>query len=69
MTGASLADIAVALKKQAAALAAQTAEVEQVAIQIGLSPGSVGRVIFETRRQAELIGHAHRIIKALAEAA
>jgi hypothetical protein len=25
----------------------------------------VGRVVFDTRRQADLIGEAHRIIKAL----
>jgi len=69
MNGAPFADIAVALKTQAGVLAAQASELERIAIDIGLSPGAIDRMVFPARRQAELIGRAHYIIKALAEAA
>ena len=65
MTGAPFADIAVALSIEARELARRAEDVEHRAIAIGLSASATGRVIFESRRQAELIGEAHRIIKAL----
>ena len=65
MTGAPFADIAAALKTQANMLAERATNVERVATTIGLSPGAVGRVIFDTRKQADMIAEAHRIITAL----
>jgi uncharacterized DUF497 family protein len=65
MTGAPFTDIARALKKQADILAENAADVEHRAAAIGLSAGATGRVIFESRRQAELISEAHHIFKSL----
>lgn len=65
MTHSPFADIVVALGIEARELARRAEDVEHRATAIGLSAGATGRVIFESRRQAELIGEAHRIFRAL----
>jgi hypothetical protein len=59
------ADIAVALKLQADGLAESTENAEILAARIGLSGSAAARVIGERRRQAELVGAGHRLVKAL----
>lgn len=65
MIDASFADIAVALKIQADYLAERSEDAEVLAARIGLTPCVAARIIGERRRQAELIGAAHGIFKAL----
>ncbi len=62
---APLADIAVALKLQANDMADRTKDAEITAARIGLSPCVSAHLISERRRQAELIGDAYHLIRAL----
>lgn len=62
---APFADIAVALGIQARELAQRAESNEQVAIAIGLFPNTTAHLIAEWRRQAELVGEAHRLVLAL----
>lgn len=59
------ADIAVALGIQARELAQRAEHNEQVAAAIGLFPNTQAHLNAEWRRQAELIGEAHRLVMAL----
>lgn len=62
---APFADIAVALRIEANELAYRAEDTEHVATAIGLFPATRAHVIAERRRQAELIGDAYRVIRAL----
>jgi hypothetical protein len=61
----SFADIAVALKLHANDLAERANNVEVTAGRIGLSPAIAQHLLDERRRQAELVGKAHELVKAL----
>lgn len=60
------AEIAVALKIQADDLVDRAQHAETLAARIGLTPAVADRIIGERRKQAELVGRAHRIFKTLA---
>ena len=62
---APFADIAVALSIEARELALKAEDAEHVSAAIGLFETTREHVIAERKRQAELIGDAYRVIRAL----
>lgn len=59
------ADIAVVIGIQARELAHRADQNEQVAIQIGLFPNTTAHLVAEWRKQADIMGEAHRLVLAL----